>query len=117
MTGWLAPSWGIGGISSGIVPAWLGDWDQEPVLWLKPHPADGCNLEDDCVWIFVHVQPGSGLTLGPPERWVELTGHLDDPVAATCDWTGVGEPIATEAVVPICRARFVATSVSDVAVQ
>ena len=115
VTGWLASAWGIGGTNSGIVPAWLGEWSTDPVLWMKPRQADGCMSTDGCHWIFLHVRPDSGLKLGPPERWVALTGHLDDPAAATCRWSGIGEPISPDRGVATCRARFVVTALNDAA--
>ena len=117
VTGWLAPSWGIGGTATGIKPAWLGELPAEPVLWLKPHPSEGCFNEGDCVWLFVHVRPGSGAELGSPERWVEITGHFVDAAAQTCHREGSsGDPsIPFKDIIAKCRAAFVATAVRNVA--
>ncbi len=117
LTGYLAPPWGIGGLTNGIAPAWLGEWEGLPaVLWLKPHPADGCFAADDCLWIFLHAPDAAALQL-TPDRWVALTGHLDDPAASTCRATGHGPDAATsdaQAVVQ-CREHFVVTEILTVA--
>jgi hypothetical protein len=111
--GWLAPSWGIGGTGTGIVPAWLGEPLTDPVLWLKPRNPDGCVETDDCVWLFVHVRPRSGVTFEEPERWVEVTGHFDDPLARTCAWSGINDPVTPERAVATCHDAFVAVAVQD----
>ncbi|HEX5578655.1 MAG TPA: SH3 domain-containing protein [Candidatus Limnocylindria bacterium] len=50
-----------------------------------------------------------------PSRWVEVTGHYDDPAAITCRWTPpVSEEMwfsGTADAVATCRARFVVTAV------
>ena len=116
VVGWLAPPWGIGGTLIGIEPTWLGEPITDPVLWLKPHNPDGCFLADDCFWVFVHIRPGSGVAFTVPERWVEVTGHFDDPVARTCRWDGhTNDPVAPQRAVETCRDAFVVTAVRDAA--
>ena len=77
---------------------------------------DGCLDDDDCVFVFVHVDPASGLTLGRPERWVELTGHFGDPAAASCRGSvEIGDPVLSrDEAVEYCRQKFVATSVREI---
>jgi hypothetical protein len=112
--GWLAAAWGIGGLRTGVTPSWLGEMPTGPVLWQKPRNPDGCFDDDDCVWIFSHVQPGSGVTLGKRERWVTLTGHFDDPAARTCAWDGqTNSRIIRATAVRMCRDAFVVTSVRN----
>jgi hypothetical protein len=117
VTGYLAPAWGIGGLPNGIVPGWLGEWEGLPaVLWLKPHPVGGCFAADDCMWLFLYAPSTAGLSLSP-DRWVALTGHFDDPLAATCRATGSGAGAVTsdaQAIVE-CRKHFVVTGIRTVA--
>jgi hypothetical protein len=116
VVGWLGPSWGIGGTNTGIEPTWLGEPLTDPVLWLKPRNPDGCFTTDDCVWTFVHIRPGSAVPFQLPERWVEVTGHFDDPVAQTCLWDGhSNDPITPARAVETCRDAFVVTAVRDAA--
>ena len=113
--GFAAPSWGVGGTGTGVVPYWLGEPMQGPVLWLKPRNPDGCYAADDCVWEFVHVRPGAAMTTwGPPERWVEVIGHFDDQIAKACRWDGSNPPGFTpKQAVDLCRDAFVVTNVRD----
>lgn len=117
VTGYLAPASGIGGLGNGVVPAWLGEWSGLPdVLWLKPHPADGCSAADDCIWMFLFAPNAPAVPL-TPDRWVTLTGHFDDPAALTCRATGTGPDAVTsdaEAIVQ-CREHFVMTKIRTVA--
>ena len=117
VTGYLAPSWGIGGLSNGIQPAWLGDWaGLDVVLWLKPRPQAGCSTDTDCQWLFLHAHDATALALAP-DRWVTVTGHFDDPVATTCRATGTGPdavPSDAEAAVQ-CREHFVVTGIRTIA--
>ena len=114
VTGWLADGWGIGGEPSGIAPAWLGEWSGLPkVLWLAPHPSDGCFAATDCIWLFLFASKADALPLSP-DRWVTLTGHFDDPVATTCRWVGpIGDPVSPAVAVEQCRGRFVVTEIED----
>ena len=111
--GWVAPSWGVGDTSTGVAPSWLGETMTNPVLWLKPRNRSGCFSEDDCVWVFVHVSPSGGVTFDLPERWVEVTGHFDDPAAQTCRWDGRTNPPGdtVNQAVDRCRDEFVVTAV------
>jgi hypothetical protein len=117
--GWLAPPWGIGGLANGIEPAWLGEWATDVVLWsdLPPDPP-GCYDDWACIFFFPHVRPGSGVVLGPPARWVELTGHFADPTAAACRFVSSApwrDPsLVGEDPVAVCRDRFVAESVRTI---
>jgi hypothetical protein len=115
LTGYLAPISGIGGTNSGVVPAWLGEWSGLPaVLWLKPHPADGCIAADDCVWVFLHAPDAAVLQL-TPDRWVALTGHLSDPDAGTCRATGSGDVTSDARAIVVCREHFVVTKIETLA--
>ncbi len=111
--GWLAEPWGVGGYATGIVPSWLGEGLTANALWLKPRGPDGCVADDDCLFAFLHVQPGVGPSLLPLHRWVRVTGHYDDPLATTCYWDRVNDPKTPEQSVEACRQAFVVTSVES----
>lgn len=117
VTGYLAPAWGIGGLGNGVVPSWLGEWSGLPsVLWLRPHPADGCPAPEDCMWMFLFAPAPASLPM-TSDRWVTLTGHFNDPVALTCRATGSGpDAVKTNAeAVDLCREHFVVTQIRTVA--
>ena len=117
VTGYLAPAWELGGVSNGVVPSWLGEWSGlMEVLWLKPHPADGCYADDDCIWLFLFAPDASVLPL-TPDRWVSVTGHFDDPVAQTCRAPAQGPDIITTDAQAIaeCRKHFVITQIRTIA--
>lgn len=106
-------------------PQWLAEpgWNQ---LFLSP-------VEDDKSLLFSVVLPPA-LEWDPAwiQTWVEVTGHFDDPAAASCRWTTLpgqvqgrefrrvfvpaeewyaGHPRVTEG----CRQQFVVTAVTPVA--
>ena len=114
VVGYLAPAWGIGGIPTFIKPAWLGEEFIEKVLWLKVHPSDGCFADDDCRWIFLFAEHPETLPL-EPDRWVVITGHFDDPAAATCYWeeNPISPPRTTTEAIGQCRQHFVVTEMAD----
>jgi hypothetical protein len=117
VTGYLAPAWGIGGLSNGVTPSWLGEWDGlEVVLWEQPRPSGGCSADGDCLWMFLFAPKPAALKL-TPERWVTLTGHFDDPLASTCRATGQGPDAVTSdaAAIATCRGHFVVTDIESVA--
>ncbi len=117
VTGWLAAPWGIGWGSPGVEPAWLGDmlaiWR---VLWLKPMVGEGCYEDTDCLWMHLTSPNASSLSL-TPDRWVTITGHFDDPAAASCYWTGstgvYSVPLTKAEAVALCRSHFVVTAIDD----
>lgn len=116
VTGYLAPSWGVGGLGNGVAPAWLGEWaGLEQVLWRQPHPVDSCG-DNDCMWIYLHAPDTAALPLSP-DRWVSLTGHFDDPGALSCRAAGSGPDAVTSDVQAVitCREHFVVTEIRTVA--
>lgn len=120
VTGWLADPEGIGWGSPRIEPAWLGDMLAiRRVLWLKPLVPDRWCIEDtDCLWMHLTSPDASELPL-TPDRWVTITGHVDDPAAATCHWTGpegtYSRPLTRVEAVALCRSHFVVTAIEDAA--
>jgi hypothetical protein len=79
--------------------------------WLAPSP--------DLVgthFVGVAVDPASGVVLPEPNRWVEVTGHVDDPAAAACRVVP-GAPDAERAAwdqVLQCRSTLVVESMVEV---
>ncbi len=63
----------------------------------------------------VKIDPAHSVTVPPPRTHVELTGHFDDPAAATCrvvPLAGAFGPVAPMAqTVALCRRAFVVTQV------
>ena len=90
--GWLAEPWGIGGYLAGVEPAWLGEPMTDVALWTEPRGAATCQADGACHFAFLHSPPGSDPWTLPLDRWVRLTGHFDDPLAATCRWNGSNDP-------------------------
>jgi hypothetical protein len=91
-------------------PAWL----LSPIsnqLYLSPVESN-----DGSWWQSVVLGPGISRDAAWTDRWIEVTGHYDDPAAATCrrdvtadsvsDWTGL------QAIVDQCRQTFVVTDVT-----
>ena len=118
VTGYLAPPEGIGGIANGITPTWLGEWSGLPVvLHANVNPADTCGDDVDCSWAFLFAPKPALLPL-TPARWVRLTGHFDDPVAATCRATpgyeGQDGPETDAQAIATCRGHFVVTKIQTV---
>ncbi len=99
-----------------IAPAWLayGLLGSGYVLWSGPDHA-GCENAEECVEMIPAIVPGSGLTIGKTHRWVLVTGHLDDPASATCQWVypatwdegHYDDALARQQ----CRGRFVLTAI------
>ena len=74
----------------GFGPTWIEPkWLYFPVftwaLWPVPPGDDqSCGGVDPCNGMFVFVNPKSGDIFKGPARWVIVTGHINDPAAATC---------------------------------
>lgn len=115
---------GLGGVSgSKMTPAWLAD-DWMGVI-LQPMPLAE---QDQNAWLVVRVPPSLGrcsitdeaaptCPFGPHlDGYVMVTGHFDDPAAATCKsapWESGQDPggPSKAKMVARCRARFVVTAV------
>jgi hypothetical protein len=104
-----------------VEPGWLDlPAPNLPALWTSPpvEPDHLCAPDAlPCNWFFLHIDPASGVTLDFPPRWLLVTGHIDDPAAATChfvypaDWAD--ERLGDEIAVAGCRERFVLDSYRD----
>jgi len=95
------------GIGPRVEPAWFC----LPGVFLDtPAPASGPGPLD------VYWDPASGITAATfrSGKTVQITGHFDDPAAATCHVASVPagqSPAAPDAVVLSCRETFVVTGV------
>lgn len=109
---------GIGFGPTWIEPKWLFFPVFEWALWTLP-PGDGqdCGGKEPCNSMFVFVNPDSGVTFAGPPRWVIVTGHVNDPAAATCHYASDPPQEFTEAdnasARESCAGRFVVTRVDD----
>jgi len=114
---------GLGGASAWkMTPAWLADDWMGAIL--QPEPLTD---QDQNAWLVARVQPSLGrcsitdegapaCPFGPHlEGYVVVTGHFDDPVAATCKsapWESGQDPGPSKAkMVARCRTRFVVTGI------
>jgi hypothetical protein len=80
--------------------------------WLAPSPD-----EVGTQFLAVAVDPSSGVTLPEPGRWVEVTGHLNDPASDACNVVP-GNPTSERAAwaqVLQCRSTLVVDSMVEVA--
>ena len=125
LTGWEDIPDGIGGGGPFIEPSWLAG--RTPAILTDSLPPS-CGEMLCGPWIFVHVDPASGLRFERDGRWVVATGHRQDAAAETCRFVQpeapnldpdelppLGVPIPSpDAVRATCRDSFVLTSVREV---
>ncbi len=114
---------GLGGVSGWkMTPAWLADDWMGAILQPKP-----LTEQDQDAWLIARVPPSLGRCAitdeGAPacpfgqhlDGYVAVTGHFDDPAAATCKsapWESGQDPGPSKAkMVARCRARFVVTRI------
>lgn len=118
--GWLDAPAGMGWEGPTVEPAWLYYPVDNPMssLWEIPPVAPEHFCPDPngpCPWFFLHLAPGSGVTLGVVPGWVRVTGHVNDPASSTCHYEvtpGDSTFIVHDAeAVTQCRAQFVVESV------
>jgi hypothetical protein len=79
-----------------IEPGWLiypTDATRSALWDGRPDSLGRCYGIEPCVWSTVAVVPGSGVTFNGLNRWVKVTGHLNDPGAAQCRY--VWDPITS----------------------
>ena len=110
--GWSAACEGCYSRSEGV---WKTEWLAQPaearVIHLAPYKTNSWGAVDGVLHPSVQGQP-------PHRRWLEVTGHFDDPAATSCRWipTLADEYWYSGAddIVAGCRARFVVTAVRAV---
>jgi hypothetical protein len=98
---------GFGGVEPGTFePEWLA----------HPHAAAGA-ISNGRQGFFFHQPPDAEREQLAEGQRVRVTGHFDDPAAATCAMaTGVeGTPEPDAIAVLYCRERFVASAVEVIA--
>lgn len=96
LVGYVAPSPALGWEAPGVEPGWM-IYPTSPIAVWQAKPVDyGCGSTPECPWIFVHFAPHSTLSLGTKGRWVKLTGHFNDPAAATCHYVYPSDWPATD---------------------
>ncbi|HKO33003.1 MAG TPA: hypothetical protein VJY85_04585, partial [Candidatus Limnocylindria bacterium] len=94
---------------------WRTEWLAQPGDWgvihLAPYKSNVWGAMDGVLHPSARDQP-------PLARWLEVTGHFDDPEAASCRWTPTLADeywySGTADIVASCRARFVVTAVREV---
>jgi len=106
---WLTVAGGCGGFFPGTFePAWLAAPYATGAFVLSPYeaPSGGCGSAARHPDL---VDPAE------PQQWVIVTGHYDDPAAATCryrpDPAFPGTYVSIPKMIRACQAKFVATSV------
>ena len=111
--GWSSPCEGCYGRSPGIWQAkWLASPGEDRLIHLSPM--------ESADWGTVDAVRHPALRGPAPRasRWLEVTGHFDDPEAASCRWTPTVADeqwySGTADVIAGCRARFVITSIHRV---
>jgi hypothetical protein len=93
-----------GSEESGIVegtPEWLAEGGELVAYWLPER--------EDAGSIRLHVDPASDIAV-PVQKWIEISGHLDDPLAARCERSSEYGGFVLEnrgEAVQLCRGRFV----------
>ena len=120
IVGWLDAPPAMGWEGPGIEPGWLVYPAASPIsgFWSAiPVGQDHICPEEGCGWMFIHIDPRSGLSLGTKPRWVIVTGHISDPAADTCHYV---YPADSNDIKPSdlgarrdCRSGFVLTSIRD----
>ena len=110
--GWSALCEGCYGESAGT---WETEWLAQPgddrLLHLAPFESGDWGSVDAVLHPTLRRTP-------PSSRWLEVTGHFDDPEASSCRWTPtvIDEMwySGTEEIVAGCRGRFVVTEIRQV---
>lgn len=110
--GWSVACDGCYSRSEGM---WQTEWLAQPADWgvihLAPHQSNVWGAVDGVLHPSVRDKP-------PLARWLEITGHFDDPEAASCRWTPTLADeywySGTDDIVASCRARFVVTAMREV---
>ena len=108
--GWVVPQEGRGGTCSGT-PAWLTCRLNVPADQVRAQASlDGPTL--GVIPRPTAAMPAAWEGILPAATWVEVTGHFDDPAAATCTGATFQSVDTPARLVGWCRAQFVATRVA-----
>jgi hypothetical protein len=118
MRAWVVdPGEGYGGTCAPMTPRWLQvcvlpDWLLSEERTRNAGPEEDRHIIDPPKFLDALKSPGAKGDLKGVGRWVNVTGHFDDPAAATCrpasGPAGIGlEPMAS--FVLQCREQFVVT--------
>ena len=90
---------------------WLAQPGDDRLLHLAPFESGDWGSVDAVLHPTLRRTP-------PSSRWLEVTGHFDDPEASSCRWTPtvIDEMwySGTEEIVAGCRGRFVVTEIRQV---
>lgn len=117
VVGWAAAPPIFGVLPPGIQPQWLWTIGGPFVVWdhsRGPLSDLECSEGKCPPFLMLHVAPG--VRLSDRVGWVLLTGHLNDPAAASChyvypsDWSE--SPLPDSQAVALCVAAFVITGIS-----
>lgn len=117
IVGWAAGPPIFGVLPPGIAPQWLWTIGGSFVVWdhsRGPLSDLECSEGKCPPFLMLHVVPG--VRLSDRAGWVLLTGHLNDPAAASChyvypsDWSE--SPLPDSQAVAQCAAAFVITAIS-----
>jgi hypothetical protein len=99
LVGWQAAPGDAGFEGPEVEPNWL-IYPQDAArsaLWdAKPSATGGCGAAFTCEWAYLHVAPGSSITFNGHNRWVLVTGHLNDPAALSCHYVYGPNPSQSE---------------------
>jgi hypothetical protein len=111
--GWSAPCEGCYGESAGTWETeWLASPTDDRLIHLAPIESGEWGSLDGILHPSFRGKPPR------PSRWMEVTGHFDDPEAASCRWTPTVMDEAwypgTADIVAGCRSRFVVTAIRPV---
>jgi hypothetical protein len=108
---WSGPCRACGQSTPIQEPGWLGTWSEQTLV-LSPLAGDGPTRT-----ALVHPSlgiDGDALNLHWRNRWVEVTGHFDDPAAASCrsafDLDELASYQGKQWTIDECRRQFVITA-------
>jgi hypothetical protein len=106
------PGEGYGGTCGAFTPSWMRDCVLPDYLLSAGAPGDSGEVAE-----LLHAMrsPAAAGDLVGVGRWVEVTGHYDDPISPTCRYAGYDGSIGLEPERPramavlACRLQFVVT--------
>jgi hypothetical protein len=117
--GWLDTPAAFGFLPPLVKPSWLyyPPGDRFVALFdVVPTDPDHVCAEADCASLLPHTTPDSGISFEPLERWVIVTGHINDPAAERCRYIEseiAPGPFDDASARESCRANFVVVALED----